>query len=36
MLHPDRGSAGKGDAYEFCKRCHPGTIAPTRTRGAGA
>jgi hypothetical protein len=23
---------GKGDAYEFCKGCHPGAIAPTRTR----
>ena len=22
---------GKGDAYEFCKGCHPGAIAPTRT-----
>ena len=23
---------GKGDAYPYCKRCHPGAIAPTRTR----
>lgn len=23
---------GKGDAYEYCKRCHPGAIAPVRTR----
>ena len=23
---------GKGDAYAYCKRCHPGAIAPTRTR----
>ena len=22
---------GKGDAYELCKSCHPGAIAPTRT-----
>jgi len=23
---------GKGDAYAYCKRCHPGAIAPQRTR----
>ena len=23
---------GKGDAYAYCKRCHPGTIAPQWTR----
>ena len=23
---------GKGDAYDHCKRCHPGAIAATRTR----
>ncbi|MGO9497794.1 MAG: hypothetical protein ACLQA5_13970 [Solirubrobacteraceae bacterium] len=23
---------GKGDAYAYCKSCHPGAIAPTRTR----
>jgi hypothetical protein len=27
---PRRG--GKGDAYQYRKRCHPGAIAPTRTR----
>ena len=29
---PTAARGGKGDAYEFCKRCHPGAIAPTRTR----
>ena len=29
---PTAARNGKGDAYEFCKRCHPGAIAPTRTR----
>ena len=29
---PTTARGGKGDAYEFCKRCHPGAIAPTRTR----
>src|SRR6201992_3985210 len=23
---------GKGDAYAYCKRCHPGAIAPKWTR----
>jgi hypothetical protein len=23
---------GKGDAYAYCKRCHPGAIAPRWTR----
>jgi hypothetical protein len=23
---------GKGDAYQYCKHCHPGAIAPRRTR----
>ena len=23
---------GKGDAYAYCKRCHPGAIAPQWTR----
>jgi hypothetical protein len=23
---------GKGDAYRYCKRCHPGAIQPTWTR----
>jgi hypothetical protein len=25
---------GKGDAYEYCKACHPGAAAPTLTREA--
>jgi Sigma-70, region 4 len=29
---PTAARGGKGDAYQFCKRCHPGAIAPTRTR----
>jgi hypothetical protein len=29
---PTAARRGKGDAYEFCKTCHPGAIAPTRTR----
>jgi Homeodomain-like domain len=29
---PTTTRAGKGDAYAFCKSCHPGAIAPTRTR----
>jgi hypothetical protein len=29
---PTSARAGKGDAYEYCKGCHPGAIAPTRTR----
>ena len=29
---PTAARGGKGDAYEHCKRCHPGAIAPTRTR----
>ena len=29
---PTAARRGKGDAYEFCKSCHPGAIAPTRTR----
>jgi hypothetical protein len=24
--------SGKGDAYDYCKRCHPGAIVPRRTR----
>jgi AcrR family transcriptional regulator len=28
---PTASRRGKGDAYEYCKRCHPGAIAPTRT-----
>ena len=32
LRETDRGRGGKGDAYEFCQRCHPGAIAPTRTR----
>jgi hypothetical protein len=28
---PTAARAGKGDAYEYCKRCHPGAIAPKRT-----
>ena len=28
---PTQARNGKGDAYEYCKRCHPGAIAPTRT-----
>ena len=29
---PTTARKGKGDAHEYCKRCHPGAIAPTRTR----
>ena len=29
---PTTARGGKGDAYEFCKGCHPGAIATTRTR----
>jgi AcrR family transcriptional regulator len=29
---PTAFRGGKGDAYEYCKSCHPGAIAPTRTR----
>src|SRR5947209_11658594 len=29
---PTAARGGKGDAYKYCKRCHPGAIAPTRTR----
>ncbi len=29
---PTAARGRKGDAYEFCKGCHPGAIAPTRTR----
>ncbi len=29
---PTAARGGKGDAYAYCKRCHPGAIAPTRTR----
>jgi len=29
---PTTARGGKGDAYQFCKTCHPGAIAPTRTR----
>ena len=32
MRCPYRTRGGKGDAYDYCKRCHPGAIAPTRTR----
>lgn len=29
---PTSAPNGKGDAYEYCNRCHPGAIAPIRTR----
>ena len=29
---PTAARGGKGDAYQCCKRCHPGAIAPMRTR----
>jgi hypothetical protein len=29
---PTAARGGKGDAYEYCKRCHPGAIAPEWTR----
>jgi len=29
---PTAARGGKGDAYEYCKGCHPGAIEPTRTR----
>ena len=27
---------GKGDAYAYCKRCHPGAIAPAMDPGTGS
>ena len=27
---------GKGDAYAYCKRCHPGAIAPAMDAGTGS
>jgi hypothetical protein len=29
---PTAARGGKGDSYQYCKRCHPGAIAATRTR----
>ena len=29
---PTSARGGKGDAYEYCKRCHPGAIAREWTR----
>jgi hypothetical protein len=29
---PTSARGGKGDAYTYCKRCHPGAIAPEWTR----
>jgi hypothetical protein len=29
---PTQPRNGKGDAYGYCKRCHPGAIAPKWTR----
>jgi hypothetical protein len=29
---PTSPRGGKGDAYQYCKRCHPGAIAARRTR----
>jgi hypothetical protein len=29
---PTQPRAGKGDAYAYCKNCHPGAIAPRWTR----
>jgi hypothetical protein len=29
---PTAARGGKGHAYQYCKGCHPGAIAPTRTR----
>ena len=29
---PTAARGGKDDAYQYCKRCRPGAIAPTRTR----
>src|ERR1700735_2686855 len=29
---PTAARGGKGDAYEYCKRCHPGAIARAWTR----
>ena len=29
---PTAARGGKGNAYEYCKGCHPGAIEPTRTR----
>ena len=29
---PTSARGGKSDAYEYCKRCHPGAIAPEWTR----
>ena len=29
---PTTARGGKGDAYQYCKDCHPGAIAPRRSR----
>ncbi len=29
---PTSARGGKCDAYDYCKRCHPGAIEPRRTR----
>ncbi|MBV9416173.1 MAG: hypothetical protein JO363_14420 [Solirubrobacterales bacterium] len=29
---PTAARGGKGDAYEYCKQCHPGAIAQKWTR----
>ena len=29
---PTTARGGKGDAYAYCRRCHPGAIEPRRTR----
>jgi hypothetical protein len=29
---PTTARDGKGDAHAYCKHCHPGAMAPTRTR----
>jgi hypothetical protein len=31
---PTTARGGKGDAYAYCKRCHPGAIEPKRTRAS--
>ena len=33
---PTASRNGKGDAYAYCKRCHPGAIAPRMDTGTGS
>ena len=36
MRCPTAARGGKGDAYEYCKRCHPGAIAADPDARMGA